>query len=412
MKYSSLIRQIIVDLVKAKNPVPKQFRKYHKGGKYRGERGAPFDDIRESVSHISDQDREIDELFNIVYDPEASGRMRAANRLREIIKTNMQESADKYFNTHFGKESLHDIKYDSNHPYYNEHIEDDFKISDYMSGSDLNTAIKGIMDSDELGSYEAIKNIIIPHYIKMETGIHSPFERDSYNLSRTVNEKLINSLMEYVQKSNKIISTTINEFQQDCDKLSIPNIRSTVMISDGEGLASSGPIAALTEGILCIDPIFLMLQDPDLKFETWTKKKKPPLVAYYSNSREEYIRATIWHELGHQIVRYYTSGEDGQPGDTNMRKTQLQKVMSDHCNEALDEVFKSLDESDRPDFKPSYDWKDMIDKKESVIKQMAPSDYGSKDPNELFAESFAAHKMGWDKYIHPKFKELFERLDI
>lgn len=52
MKFSPIVQQIIIDLIKAKNPVPKQFRYYHKGGKYRGERGAPFDDIRERKDKI------------------------------------------------------------------------------------------------------------------------------------------------------------------------------------------------------------------------------------------------------------------------------------------------------------------------------------------------------------------------
>ncbi len=54
MKFSHIIQQIIVDLIRAKNPVPKQFRDYNPHGKYRGEKGAPFDDVRErSKSNVS-----------------------------------------------------------------------------------------------------------------------------------------------------------------------------------------------------------------------------------------------------------------------------------------------------------------------------------------------------------------------
>lgn len=62
MIYSSLIRRIILDL--AKNPIPRQFRKYHAGGKYRGERGAPFDDIREvkSTPHPVESDTNLEIL--------------------------------------------------------------------------------------------------------------------------------------------------------------------------------------------------------------------------------------------------------------------------------------------------------------------------------------------------------------
>lgn len=44
MIFSPIIRKILLDL--AKNPVPTKYRRYHPQGRLRGEKGAPFDDVR------------------------------------------------------------------------------------------------------------------------------------------------------------------------------------------------------------------------------------------------------------------------------------------------------------------------------------------------------------------------------
>ena len=122
MNFSPIIQQIIVDLIKAKNPIPKQFRHYHKGGKYRGEKGAPFDDIRERKDKIdtSKSKPDIDKVDIVNYE----GHLYRATRTAV---------------THTGE---HKIKVDVFHQTFvddlNEEIEDTMKVTgDQLESSGL-----------------------------------------------------------------------------------------------------------------------------------------------------------------------------------------------------------------------------------------------------------------------------------
>lgn len=60
MKHSPLIKRILLDLARSKNPVPTKYRRYHPEGRLRGEKGAHFDDTR-IVHQSSPSENSIDQ---------------------------------------------------------------------------------------------------------------------------------------------------------------------------------------------------------------------------------------------------------------------------------------------------------------------------------------------------------------
>ena len=114
------------------------------------------------------------------------------------------------------------------------------------------------------------------------------------------------------------------------------------------------------------------------------------------------------------MVRYFGGLGGVAEGDTDARREIRIEQQLRPPSMILNRLFKSVG-MDAPQFnvvaeEDRHLYPDGWGKE--LLHQMAPSEYAKKDPNELFAESFALHRMGRDDLLHPKFKELFERLGI
>jgi hypothetical protein len=189
-------------------------------------------------------------------------------------------------------------------------------------------------------------------------------------------------------------------------------------------------MASMAEGSLYINPI-LMARDPKGKRKVTDTDKKPKVMSNFMPDNGSYLKAVLWHEFGHQIARYFVLKSSYGPEIPELVEERRRRRV-EHLTEetgilnrtnVLDDLFSSMGRSNLPSFFPpsrgsreeweeSEELDDRVDRGPNLLKAMAPSEYGSSDPNECFAESFALHKMGMDDKIHPRFKQLFERLQI
>jgi hypothetical protein len=274
-------------------------------------------------------------------------------------------------------------------------------------------------DRDELHNLEKVAEIIAEGYtydMKYDEGSYAINEKRYYNSYKKLDKKLLNEKCKKVSRNIKTIDNIIDEFRQVRQTLDIPMPRAHTFTDITYNLFSSGlstTVAAMATGIMYTNPL-LITRDPDLPVPKKSNDGKVFNTSYLADNHTDYIKYVIWHELGHQVVRYFGGLGGVAEGDTDARREIRIEQQLLPPSMLLNRLFKSVG-MDAPQFNTVAEEDRRLYPEgwgKELLHQMAPSEYAKKDPNELFAESFAVHRMGGDDLLHPKFKELFKRLGI
>ena len=186
------------------------------------------------------------------------------------------------------------------------------------------------------------------------------------------------------------LSVLFDELNDLSDKYNIPRLRG-IRVSPSRRYSM-----AMGDGVLYVDSGVLKKYTPEvgekLKISSWKYgddiEKRPFGVTSYMDNDLDRLRSITYHEFGHHIHQMKYVNNDINYG--SFRKTGFKAKVEETVAQLV---------------------KDERRKVPYAQRLIGNSEYGDTNPQEWFAEQFAAYSMGKADKVHPAFLKLIKELE-